>query len=484
MSALVLRLGAAAAAASLVVGGATFAACGGDAFTTAGGDGGPQDGAPPPPGDGPGQNGDAPQNGEGSVGESGGPMMQIIGGVFDSRSVPVAGASVTVGDTTVRTGPDGRFSLQAPSTYTAIVVLEQGPGGHPTGYVFTPLTRNDARLQLPGYTAPGALTATLKGSANFPTSLGGVGTIWVDVPGNVVEGRNAANVSGNLATPGAFSIPVSWLGAASPSATAYYLAWTPDTHGLPTAYQGMDTLALSLTASAMDAWSTAPSTAVASSTLATTIGITSGYSLEAVDVFVRAPAASQQAALVIADTTGATSATYTTPNIPNTALSLVATEGQPGDGGSDRPSSTIFRGSMSTATGTVTENFIGPPTRSGPADGATGVTTDTNFSWTAFAAQNTTYVTAWVGTASGSPVIILVSPSTHTTIPDLSGLGLALPSGATYAWLVEALSPYASVDAMCGPNGFMGDIIAATDARGPTFDQLFATSGVGAFVTK
>jgi hypothetical protein len=70
------------------------------------------------------------------------------------------------------------------------------------------------------------------------------------------------------------------------------------------------------------------------------------------------------------------------------------------------------------------------------------------------------------------------------TIPDLSGLGFGLPTNTAYAWLVEALAPYSSVDAMCGLAGFTADITAITDGRGPVADQLFATSRIGSFVTK
>ena len=77
-------------------------------------------------------------------------------------------------------------------------------------------------------------------------------------------------------------------------------------------------------------------------------------------------------------------------------------------------------------------------------DGATGVDTTTDFTWTPV--PGGIHVLFLTG-AGNDPAYAIVSGGTRTRIPDLSAQGLGLPSGHSYDLILYGIGPYASVDA-------------------------------------
>ncbi len=56
---------------------------------------------------------------------------------------------------------------------------------------------------------------------------------------------------------------------------------------------------------------------------------------------------------------------------------------------------------------------------------------------------------------------MVVTDSNNTKIPDLSSVGISLPTDAFYQWQVLGIAPYNSVDAATGPNGYTEDFSKA-----------------------
>lgn len=77
-----------------------------------------------------------------------------------------------------------------------------------------------------------------------------------------------------------------------------------------------------------------------------------------------------------------------------------------------------------------------------PVEDATGVTHTTNFTWSAPPANTVSYVVFRVGGWS----ITRYATTTHTTLPDLSAYGIALPANGAGTWRVFAIGPASSID--------------------------------------
>lgn len=83
-----------------------------------------------------------------------------------------------------------------------------------------------------------------------------------------------------------------------------------------------------------------------------------------------------------------------------------------------------------------------PPELGEPADGASDVSPGTTLSWTP--ADGFVYRLRLTG--EGLPGLEIVTARTTITLPDLSALGFALRSGATYSWWIGATGPLAGAD--------------------------------------
>jgi hypothetical protein len=94
--------------------------------------------------------------------------------------------------------------------------------------------------------------------------------------------------------------------------------------------------------------------------------------------------------------------------------------------------------------GSAALSLPAPAVATSPTDGATGVGTSTDFTWTAV--PGGIHALLLTG-AANDPAYFIVSGGTHTRIPDLSAQGLGLPAGRPYDFILYGIGPYASVDA-------------------------------------
>jgi len=110
-----------------------------------------------------------------------------------------------------------------------------------------------------------------------------------------------------------------------------------------------------------------------------------------------------------------------------------------------------------------------------PIDGATGIGTSADFSWTPIPGGNVVYTFSAFPTGGGSnlPSFVIVTGATSVRLPDLSSEALGLPSSVEYSWSVSATGPQPSVDSAAGPSGVAPT--GSTLAQGSTLLRLFTT---------
>jgi hypothetical protein len=76
-----------------------------------------------------------------------------------------------------------------------------------------------------------------------------------------------------------------------------------------------------------------------------------------------------------------------------------------------------------------------------------------------------------------------VTPLGSAHIPDLSAIGLALPSAASYKATVYGVAPFATLDAALTPAGFASLVTALRLDQGPLSTGAFSFGGSSAFTT-
>lgn len=82
-----------------------------------------------------------------------------------------------------------------------------------------------------------------------------------------------------------------------------------------------------------------------------------------------------------------------------------------------------------------------------PVNGAAGVNTGTEFTWTPLAGG---LHFVFISGGTGDPTFAIITAGTTTRIPDLTAQGLALPKAKPYDWVLIGRGPYGSVDAFAG----------------------------------
>ena len=140
-----------------------------------------------------------------------------------------------------------------------------------------------------------------------------------------------------------------------------------------------------------------------------------------------------------------TSFSYLYPNITG-ATAVVSAGGANADG--DLVSARVS--AIALGTTNVSIALPSPISVIIPANSATTIGTDVDFSWTAFSGGNAVYIFQASGPPS-APSYTVFTTATSARIPDLGAQGMGLPSATAYSWTVFAVAPHASVDSAAGP---------------------------------
>lgn len=360
--------------------------------------------------------------------------VTVTGTVDDIAGTPLPQAHVLIGTKTAVTGLDGTFTVSGVATPYDLIVFDTADS---FVYDYQGLTTTAPVVGVDrGLTAPNAasLSGDL-GSSALGTSQA------VILPGGDRPADGTVNISAG-GGPAFGPTQVTWGGAAMRSTTLYAVsAVLNTTTKLPDSYTGYGELSLALQ-DGVDLTNLAvPLQAIPKQNNGTLSGAfappDSSYSMAGGGLVLRFGSATSGAIIYLKQA-------LTNDAFSNAPIPLV----------SGAPIGYALLGQAHSATGAVTTAMATaaasssdtltlpkPPQLLTPASGATTFKTSTVFSWESH--PGSAYVLL-VHTSGGAMAI--VTDGTSTTLPDLSPLGLQLPTNVSYTFNVLSLGPVASVE--------------------------------------
>jgi hypothetical protein len=392
----------------------------------------------------------------GGCSSNSGPVT-VSGTVVDLSGHPFAGQTVVISSGTFSrtqvTDVTGAFSVEGvPTPYNATVV--DSGGERVTSY--QGLTRTDPTL-----------TDAISQSPNRRATLGGQLTGGTYPESDQLETTFAFS-SPETFTPlaalssGSYQAQVQWSGPETTSGTLYALQLDFGAQPGPgyLGYGVRENVALADmgTSTGQDV-ALSP---VTSGTLSGTVTAAPGYSVYETNV-----------QLLVAPTvplflfgfayipSGGSPFSYVTPSIEGTSLLL--SEAAQGPAGAYVATQMAL---SANATG-VALTLPAAPTLNLPADGATGVTPTTSFSWTAFPSGVHVFQVY-----SGGSAFLLVTSASTATLADFSPQTPL--SSATYTWDVIGYAPAASVDALAAAGG-LHQFLFGNITEGHSASRTFTT---------
>lgn len=386
--------------------------------------------------------------------------VTVNGTVLDIYGDPLPQAAVLIGGSTAVTGVDGTFTVTGVSVpYDLALYLDSNVtlSGHPTTIVYQGLTLAAPTVEAPASQGAGN-TASVSGAFPKLSSLNNERGALIaggaqyggdpqspSIPAGAVA-LDPTNTAGGTYPP----LAVRWGDGANHATTLFALTADTDTNGAPTKYTGFAALSVMMSAGGSYTADVQPSSnKLTGATVTDTVTAPNGYVLSGstlnVGQTILVRFTSGAAGAAISMKPGATSA-YT-PSDGNGVLdAAVVARAEPSNATNDDVYTMAVAGIPAGGHADLTLPL--PPGPSTPQDGATGVAVGTTFSWGALG--NRVYVVAMSPAASGStdPELDVVTANTSTTLPDLSKLGVKLPSGTSYTYKILTAGPFASVDGL------------------------------------
>jgi hypothetical protein len=361
--------------------------------------------------------------------------ITVTGTVVHTDGLPIPNIKVAIGSATATTDPSGHFTI--PNVKTPYdVLLVHVPANGPLSGIYKGLTRPDPKL-------------LSFGSNGFKNRSGGAsGTLSGGDPLSTVNDNTqvafaspeASAVAGITANP--YTLDFEWVGPAATTGNVHALQWSPVGVGMPTGYSGYGVTNGLTVANGGVTQANVLMSAVATANIAGNVSVPVGYTLQYKTLSIDF---SDGASFGVGeDNTSATSFSYLVP----AGIGSTASVGAMASNTQDQSTVTVnLAGIPSGATNAVV-TIPAAATLMAPANGATGVTTATDFSWTGVAnAVQVVFIKA-----PGKPSYYVVTTGGTTKLPDLSALGEPLPAATSYLWLVEGLGPLASMDAFAEGN--------------------------------
>jgi len=345
--------------------------------------------------------------------------------------------TVAIGSATATSDTYGHFSFpNVTPPYDLGFLL---PGPEPYVQVYQGLTRSDPTIvHFFGGSGPvnsGTITGNITGGDALPAP---------DARTSVAFGSPEASER-NKAPTNPYSLGFGWNGPSATTGTVHALQWGP-LSGLPTVYKGHGqktnvSVANGGTTNNVDI----EMTAVSTETIAGTVSVPAGFTIGTTTLNIEFP--DRATFMIASDSSANTTFDFAVPGSigATAAIRTVAYSGPVGQ------TVTKVAGIQPGSTGT-TITVPAPSVPSAPADGETGVTNATEFTWTRLAGG--IHIVTFAG-PSGKPTYAVASAGTTTRIPDLAGLGQPLPGGTAYTWAIAGLAPFADMDALAGTSTLM-----------------------------
>ncbi len=387
------------------------------------------------------------------VNPAGSGTVTVNGKVLLGRT-PLAGAPVRIdpGAHTTTAAADGTFTLSGVTTPYALSAIH---AAGKVAVVYAGLTRADPTAVIPSggtvtFTNHGKVSGTVEASTGCRS-----GTAACE--NNLGFGSPVASgvASDGVLTPGQYSINLGWDGATSVPGTLHLLQASTNPIGATTSYWYGSKTGVTVTngGDTVESWDPSSVAPLPAATLSGTGTVASGYTIQDATLLLALPNV----------TLHATTCSSSLPPVEPPCAPGAFRAWVPDVAGATLTSAVVALGPHGESVVTVRTGGVANgsgfdfaiqagPSLQAPANGATGVSTATPFSWTAFSGG--IHVVAFEPTTATDPVFYVYTSGTSATVPDLGGLSAAgaLPAGAAYTWGVTAYAP-ATVDAWASPSG-------------------------------
>lgn len=378
--------------------------------------------------------------GDAGAGGTGLDSPTVNGWVIDLMGHRVPNIPVTIGNTTVLTDTQGRFSIQdVPAEYDVQLIVEPRIGGRlgNYGWVYQGLTRRDPTLQvyrgLAEQNATAHITST-NGTFGDPSTIT---TLAFGGP----DGNSEAKVSAADLTQ--VSV-LTWYGPNTTVGRAHALRWTIDANDLPTAYQTyVEQMFAATSGETAEIPITFPATLLTSAAISGTVtSPTTNSRLNL--VFLRFT--SNAAISLVEDWTSSNAFSYVAPSLSNSVITLAAVEG-------DRfrigPYAMVHK-DVVPGTSNIALTIPSPPVLLSPAPGVTGVSANQDFQW-----EGASKVFLFrVHDDQFYKGIYVFTARKKLQLPVFGNRAFFLNANARHFWNVEIHGDWQSVDSAAGPDGF------------------------------
>lgn len=361
----------------------------------------------------------------------------------------LSGRSVWIGTQSVTTDANGAFTLPAPPVYDAIVV---DPDGSSIS-IYRGITRRDPVLpHQPSATQPGPSNASsvsgdLSGGGNYP--LASTDSVDVFFFSPVTDGYEllGEGLPAAMDGPGYGPMTMSWNG--SPSVAGQLMSigrfLNQNDGGYASFFVDQP---LTLDAGATVTVGVALSPIEGAGTVSGTITLPEGYYLTGRSYLYRPPIVHASIPVPVADAS-AESFSDLVPDLTANGFALCTlVEAGPASVTTELCGIALGSSGMSIA-------LQAAPTWNAPTTGT--VTPASQFSWTPYA--NGVHVLQLVAMtpSAATPTIYVYTADASLVWPDLTGIGVPFPSGASYQGVIAGFGPYTTIDDAFGPDGGIGD---------------------------
>jgi len=371
-----------------------------------------------------------------------GSAITVSGRVQDGWKKPIAAIPVIVsGKGPVVTDGNGRFSV---SDVTAPYDVSIINSGLISATIYKGLTRADPVLV-------SSAQSPITWSANWSGSISGVS---LPQPAShyttvVVMAPDGGRDDGTTSSAGAYAFPsFRWFGSPSTTGAIYALQVRTSATGVPLEYKAYGKREdVTLANGGTFAGQNVRLEPIGSGNVSGMISAPAGYTRDGSGLYLQLSPESTMA--LASEISSASTFSFVTPNIGPTALTIAAWARK-----ATGPSSTSYRRGIPATATALALNIRAAPEQTSPADGAVGVTTSTQLSWSGFAGG--VHVVRIYSPTPGKPSYDIYTKGTRTTIPDLSAVGMGLPRSTSYKWWINGYEPIDTVDQIAVEGGVYG----------------------------
>ncbi|HSQ63501.1 MAG TPA: hypothetical protein VLM85_09825 [Polyangiaceae bacterium] len=392
---------------------------------------------------------------------------EIAGVVVDEAALPLEGATVRIGTSTVTTDANGQFVVHGVgASYDAFVV--NNVYGVPVFASYVGLTTRTPELQ--SYAQSGWSTTVTGSISPAPSTFERIALAFDVTPSGLCElssGGYSVSPSGTWTVNSADCYGYQTLHGATYALT---YAAVP---GLPTTLYGFGQSSLTMNVSATNSAGTIP---VASSPPQGSMSISASGSPSLMEfglgvVFNVGNHGHLGFSGLTSQATVATLATSgTTVGVSASARTAIP------DGGTYTSSyqAWSFRGALNPSD-TVSLALLDPFFTTSPADGATGIGAAATLSWQSV--PNAVYRVS-IGCDAGNTSVYsgeVYTSATQAVLPNAPDFGVVIPSGASCTWSVGAMGPASSVDDVAGGAWSPQNVINWSERSMTGFDDATPT---------